>query len=78
MWFYSIDLDNWFTFEQAQKQTESYLDFFPIGPDTTELRMFKGFVNDMVLTGTISTVDLPVVVNRSEQSITIWSCELND
>lgn len=77
-WFYSFDLDNWFTFEQVQKQTESYLDFFPKGPDQTELRLFKGFDNNMVLTDALTVIDLPVVVNRSEQTITIWSCQLND
>lgn len=78
MWFYTFDLDNWFTFEQVQKQTETYLDFFPQGKDQTELRLFKGFENSMVLADAITVADLPVVVNRSEQTISIWSCQLND
>lgn len=77
LWFYRFDQDNWFGFEQVRKKIESYLDALPNHQDRHELRLFKGFDSGQVLTQG-SPKDLPVVVNYSEQCITIWSGQLND
>lgn len=77
-WFYKVDGDNWFNFEQALKQTRLFLDFMPDFLDRTELRMFHGFKNHDLLADEISPSGLPVTVNFSEQVISIWIVELRD
>lgn len=43
-----------------------------------ELHLYKGFDNTGVLVSAVMQDDLPVVVNRGERAITIWTCQLND
>lgn len=77
-WFYQFDADNWFTFERVRAETERYLNYYPVWEGRLELYLFKGFDNAGVLVSAMAQDDLPVVVNRGEQSITIWTCQLND
>ncbi len=78
LWWYRFDEDNWFSFEQVLAETRHYLDY-AFGPhDRRELRLFKGFENAGVLVDAICPADLPVVIHYAEQSITVWTCQLND
>lgn len=78
LWFYQFDADNWFSFERVLKETEKYLNFYPEWEDRLELHLYKGFDNTGVLVDPVTQVDLPVVINRGERAITIWTCQLND
>lgn len=71
LWFMHFDEDNWFSFDAVHEQTRQYL-------DSTELRLFKGFDNDGMLTTSITVLDLPVVINYEEKTVSIWTGELND
>lgn len=77
-WFYAVDADNWFGFDQVYNASVSYLDFLAIGGQQSELRMFRGFDNAGLLVNAISSEDLPVVANFNEQAIVIWTVQLND
>lgn len=77
LWFYHFDQDNWFSYERMQAQTERYLNNYSY-QDRMELRLYKGFPNRDVLSQSVTTVDLPVVVNYGEQKITLWRATLND
>jgi len=76
-WFMKFDEDNWFEFMQVCEVCESYFTS-PSGENLKELRLFKGFVNEGYTVPPLSVLDLPVVVDKSEKSITIWICRLND
>lgn len=78
LWFYQFDADNWFSFERVLKETEKYLNFYPEWEDRLELHLYKGFDNTGVLVDPVTQVDLPVVINRGERAVTIWTCQLND
>lgn len=78
LWFYRLDMDNWFSFETVRLKLEHYLSAYPNHNDRLELCFFKGFNNDQVLTKAISAIDLPVVLNYGERRISIWSAELRD
>lgn len=71
LWFMHFDEDNWFSFDAVHEQTRKYL-------DSTELRLFKGFDNDGMLTIPVTVLDLPVVINNEEKTVSIWTGELND
>ncbi len=77
-WFYQFDADNWFTFERVQEETEKYLTYYSSWDDRLELHLYKGFDNTGVLVSAVTQDDLPVVINRGERAITIWTCQLND
>ncbi|MBV6653935.1 MAG: hypothetical protein KI786_09290 [Mameliella sp.] len=78
LWFYQFDADNWFSFGRVQEEIEKYLNYYPNWEDRLELHLYKGFDNTGILVDPITQVDLPVVINRGEQAITIWTCQLND
>jgi hypothetical protein len=78
LWFYNFDQDNWFSFEEMLAETNLYLDFMPFMEERIELRFFHGFENQDLLVQGLSVRDLPVVVNYSENSVTIWSAHLLD
>ena len=78
LWFFRFDQDNWFTFEQVRKITEEYLDISFLSSDHQVFHLFKGFQNKDILSGGITTDDLPVVVNYDEQLINIWAGQLFD
>ncbi|MCB9234965.1 MAG: hypothetical protein H6581_25145 [Bacteroidia bacterium] len=75
LWFFRFDLYAGFTFDQIQEVTESYLNFFPFRDNQIELRLFKGFQNQGLLSYESTVTDLPVVVNFAEQRITLWVAE---
>lgn len=77
-WFYQFDADNWFTFERVRTETEHYLSYYPHWDDRLELHLYKGFDNTGVLVSAVTQDDLPVVINRGERAITIWTSQLND
>ena len=77
LWFYRFDADNWFSFENMFEQTEAFFShhsgaFFPL-----ELRLFKGFQNQVLLNQIVGR-DLPVTVDYAEQVITLWVVGLRD
>ncbi len=72
--FISVDADNWFGFDAVSAKTMGYL-----STGDRELRLYKGFRSDGVLTnGGIDLGELPVVLDHSEQTITIWAAALYD
>ena len=71
LWFMQFDEDNWFTFENVQKEAEKYLNSYMTVAKRRELRLIKGSFLPMNL-------DLPVVVDYEKKSITVWTGELND
>lgn len=72
--FFRIDEDNWFSFNSVHERTTAYLDSRFI-----EFRLYKGFKhNGTLATNGIAFIDLPVVINKEEKTITIWSGELFD
>lgn len=80
-WFYRFDADNWFTYEVIRQAIDDYFNYYGYysGSDNRiEFHLFKGFLNDGLLTEGITVRDLPVTVNFAEQSISIWSAELFD
>jgi len=77
-WLYKLDMDNWFSFEKVRLKSELYFSTNPNHNDRLELVMFKGFNNTNVLNQPLNTKDLPVVINHAENSISIWSAQLND
>jgi len=78
IWFYSFDLDNWFSFEQVREITEQYLDITYLSSDEQSFHLFKGFDNALILKGGRTVSDLPVVVNHDEKIIYLWACTLFD
>ncbi|MEL7119631.1 MAG: hypothetical protein AAFO07_09325 [Bacteroidota bacterium] len=77
-WFYHFDADNWFSFERMRTHCETYLNHYPNAEQGLELILYKGFHTGGLLTKGITPKDLPVVINRAEESITIWAIELFD
>ena len=78
LWFYTFDLDNWFSFDQVRESTERYLDVHPLSSDQQTLYLFKGFDNKLLNSGGRTIPDLPVVVNHDEMTLVIWTCMLKD
>ncbi len=72
--FLKFDEDNWFSYDSVREKTYTYLD-----SGNKKFRLYKGFYHTGVLSGDgISMIDLPVVIDEKEQTITIWSAELYD
>jgi hypothetical protein len=73
LWFYRLDGENWFSLDDAHRQTELY---FHRG--VKELFLFKGFNPEGILVEPLTNRELPVVVDYAEQTITILTLQLND
>lgn len=71
LWFMEFDEDNWFSFDAVQKETKGYLNSYSSVSDRKELRIIKGAFPPMNL-------DLPVVVDYENLSVTAWTGELKD
>ncbi len=71
LWFMEFDQDNWFSFDDVLKETKRYLNSYSSISDRKELRMIKGSFPPMKL-------DLPVVVDYENLSVTVWTGELRD
>ena len=78
LWFYSVDQDNWFSFERIRTAIESFLGTYEGISGEIELRFLKGFPNWSGLTQGITPLDLPVTLNKVEQRLSIWTAELFD
>ncbi len=78
LWFYHFDYDNWFSFQSVFEKVDSYLGDYFYFDDRLEFRLFKGFKNAHVLCDPVTVLDLPVVVNYSDQTVTIFTGQLND
>lgn len=79
LWFYQFDADNWFSWEQIQKQTKAYFDYnFNTYPWQMDFYLFRGFENRGLVEIGITPDALPVNVNWAEQCITIWGSALYD
>jgi len=71
LWFMEFDENNWFPFDSVLTETDRYLNSYSHVSDRTELRLVKGSFSPMLL-------DLPVVVDYREKSVTVWTGHLND
>ncbi len=71
LWFLQFGENNWFSFEQVLTETKLYLNSWSSVAERRELRMIKGSFAPMNL-------DLPVVVDYKNKSITVWTGKLND
>ncbi|MFK7936882.1 MAG: ComEA family DNA-binding protein [Saprospiraceae bacterium] len=76
-WWYLFDYDNWFSYEVMRDVCERYLNYHGNNDRAMQFRMIR-------LTGYDSIYDtqrdllIPVVVNFTEQKITVWMAQLND
>lgn len=77
-WFFKFDMDNWFEFEQVREQTEQYLDISFLSSHEQAFHLFKGFENKRILKGGVNVLDLPVVTNFDEMTVSLWTCQLFD
>lgn len=77
-YFFRTDEDNWFSFERVRQETEAYLTYNQRSEFGLELRFFKGFEMQGLLTNAITVPDLPVVVNHAERQFEIWASSLSD
>ncbi len=72
--FLRFDEDNWFSYDSVRAKIYPYL-----GTGRKKFRLYKGFNHTGVLSKRgISMIDLPVIIDEDEQTITIWSGELYD
>ena len=71
LWFLEFDEDNWYSFEAVHKETLKYLNSNISVADRRELLLIKGTFGPMNL-------DLPVVADYANMSVTVWTGELND
>ena len=72
--FFEVDEDNWFSFDMMLDKTLDYL-----STGRRELRLYKGFnAIGVIDDGGIGLPDLPVVIDRDEQTITSFSASLFD
>jgi len=77
-YFFRTDEDNWFSFDRVRQETDAYLTYNQRAEFELELRFFKGFEMQGLLTDAITVPDLPVVVNRAERQFEIWASSLSD
>lgn len=71
LWFMEFDQDNWFSFNDVLAETQKCLNSYSSVAHRRELRLIKGSFPPMNL-------DLPVVVDYENQSVTVWTGELRD
>lgn len=72
-WIFRVDGDNWYGFNSLLRETTTYL----VKRDR-ELFMLRGFSPYDVLVDTLSTEDLPIVLDLAEGTATLWTLELAD
>ncbi|NJL75620.1 MAG: hypothetical protein HC892_11915 [Saprospiraceae bacterium] len=77
-WLYRVDADNWFSLPRVLTYTRNYFNPNSTWDNRLELQLFKGYPNNGLLTQSVTNIDLPVVINYAEQSITVWTVQLND
>lgn len=76
LWFMRFDEDNWYSFAKVHAEAEPYLAPPPGQP--VQLFMLKGVRTGGVLASGISAIDLPVVADASQQTLTFWWGSLLD
>ncbi|MEO0469717.1 MAG: hypothetical protein AAF206_08865 [Bacteroidota bacterium] len=74
LWFYQFDADNWFSFERVRDVIVQYLDLY--WNEAIEVVLLKNWPRNPIWHS--SPGDLPVTINRVEQTISIWQAELFD
>lgn len=72
-WIFRVDGDNWYDFNSLLRETTNYL-----AKRDRELFMLRGFSPYNVLVDTLSTEDLPIVLDLVEGTVTLWTLELAD
>ncbi len=77
LWFYRVDADNWFSFNRMLAETTLFFDYHSDAYSPIELRLFKGFDNN-VLINLVNPKDLAITVNDAERVITLWVVGLAD
>ena len=74
VWFYAIAFDDWFSFDQIQGEIEQYLnEYWGPGGDIT-FSIFRGAQAYNVWG---ETDDLPISLNTTELSLTLWQVRTN-
>ncbi|MDX2249546.1 MAG: hypothetical protein SF052_22370 [Bacteroidia bacterium] len=76
LWFYRVDADNWFGFDQVRDEVDRYLSTYWSVEDRIDLHFFKGYKSSILMRS--NSTDLPVTVCHAEQTISIWRAELFD
>ncbi len=71
LWFMEFDEDNWFSFKEIHTETSRFLNSYSSVSERTELRLIKGSFKPMNL-------DLPVIVNYKDLTVTVLTGQLND
>ncbi len=71
LWFMEFDEDNWFSFKKIHTETNKFLNSYSSVSERTELRLIKGSFKPMNL-------DLPVIVNYKDLTVTVLTGQLID
>jgi hypothetical protein len=72
-WLNAVDDNNWFLPADAEKAIAPYFE-----SSNRRLYFFEDFDPENSLVNAVSTMGLPVVVDPEDQSVTIWTIQLND
>ncbi len=72
-WLYKLDGENWYYFSDLQRKTSSYFE-----GGTRKLFVVKGWDAGGVLANGLTVPDFPVVVDIRDNTVTLWTNELND
>jgi len=76
LWFYQFDSDNWFSFERVREQISAYLGLYFWAAEEIQLRLLRGFDGKTIWPAAHDT--LPVTINSTEMTISIWQAQLFD
>ncbi len=74
LWFYRMGTKRWFGFEQVREKISQYFHTYSHTAEQIEWRVFRNFQSESILRS--STYDLPVTVNYTEQTISLWRAEI--
>lgn len=74
LWFYRMGTKRWFGFEQVREKISQYFHTYSDTAVQIEWRVFRNFQSESILRS--STYDLPVTVNYTEQTISLWRAEI--
>lgn len=74
LWWYRFDSDNWFSFDRICAAIADYLGTY--WNEEIELVLVKGFQGGRLWRSGVT--DLPVTLNKAEQTISLWRVELFD